>query len=564
MENVYVVNGSAELSKCRGKWEYNETYECWCLEDILYTQESKAPRYQRMSIFVPATYMEKAENGEICITAENVEKYNAATAPVVFENNASGYSQMEHTWLGGPRNYAEQYLKRGMVYVSCGCRGRETKADDGTLIGKSPATLVDFKTAIRFLRHNKKEIPGNLDHIISVGWSAGGAMSSLLGCTGNSPLFENYLKENGAFMDETDDVYASQVYCPIIDLEHADLAYEWQYRTDIQVEPSPFSPGGELSGFQQALSGRLSDRFITYFNAMNLVSPETGETLVIEEDGRSGSGYEYMMKALEDSASVYLNKLAAGKLDVAYSVEQYLDGDYTYQVIDGEKLMQIIHAMEEGAKDGPKEAPQDDGKGEENVFEGHGTRVKMPEMPMKDLPGRDKKEWLVWDGKTAHIKDLDAYVAEHRGRMKTCPSFDFLENTSGENQEFGDEKTDFMHFDPMAADAIAELKEEFPEEYEKYYGAYAAVAADEALAERCYLINPYNYIGTKEACNIAPHFRVNVGASDADTSFMVSMILSLKLAAAGIDSQYHLYWDQPHCEADYPGEVTDWIESITL
>ena len=53
-----------------------------------------------------------------------------------------------------------------------------------------------------------------------------------------------------------------------------------------------------------------------------------------------------------------------------------------------------------------------------------------------------------------------------------------------------------------------------------------------------------------------------MGACDADTAFTVSMMLALKLANAGKDTDYALVWDLPHCEADYPGEVCDWIESI--
>lgn len=53
-----------------------------------------------------------------------------------------------------------------------------------------------------------------------------------------------------------------------------------------------------------------------------------------------------------------------------------------------------------------------------------------------------------------------------------------------------------------------------------------------------------------------------MGASDADTSFSISMALALKFAEAGMDTDYQLVWEQPHCEADYAGEVIDWIESI--
>lgn len=171
-------------------------------------------------------------------------RFTARTAPVVFANNAAGYLQMPHTWLGGPRDAAPQYLRRGMVYVSCGCRGRDSRDAGGRLCGKSPWTLVDLKTAIRFLRRNAEALPGDLDRLISVGTSAGGAMSSLLGVTGDHPDYLPYLRENGAFPDESDAVYAAQIYCPIVDLDHADLAYEWQFRRDPVNEASPEGPEG--------------------------------------------------------------------------------------------------------------------------------------------------------------------------------------------------------------------------------------------------------------------------------------------------------------------------------
>jgi len=102
-----------------------------------------------------------------------------------------------------------------------GCRGRDNKAADGTYYGKAPAAIVDLKAAVRYLRHNKGVMPGNTDKIISVGCSAGGALSALLGASGNSPLYDSYFKEIGA-ADAADHIFASACYSPITDLEHAD------------------------------------------------------------------------------------------------------------------------------------------------------------------------------------------------------------------------------------------------------------------------------------------------------------------------------------------------------
>jgi hypothetical protein len=119
-------------------------------------------------------------------------------------------------------------LAAGFVVVTPGCRGRDNKAEDGTFYGKAPAAIVDLKAAVRYLRHNKGTVPGNVDQIISVGCSAGGAVSALLGTSGNSPLFDSYLKEIGA-ADANDNIFGSACYSPITDLENADGAYEWMY-----------------------------------------------------------------------------------------------------------------------------------------------------------------------------------------------------------------------------------------------------------------------------------------------------------------------------------------------
>lgn len=94
--------------------------------------------------------------------------------------------------------------------------------------GRAPKTILDLKSAIRYLRHFDKEMLGDAERIITDGTSAGGAMSSLMGATGNNPAYELMLRAMGA-ADERDDVFASVCFCPITDLDHADMAYEWLY-----------------------------------------------------------------------------------------------------------------------------------------------------------------------------------------------------------------------------------------------------------------------------------------------------------------------------------------------
>ena len=476
---------------------------------------------------------------------------------------------MPHMWLGGPRCNGPQYLEHGYVYVTCGNRGSESKDKDGKLCGKSPANLIDLKTCLRFLRHNKKSIPGDFNKIISVGFSAGGAMSTLLGVTGNNEIYNKYLEENGAFMDETDDVFASQIYCPIIDLEHADLAYEWMFTNDKENESSPAGPAGLMTPFREALSKVLYRKYIEYFNSLEL-GVELGE------DGRSGTAYQYLMDVLNASATKYLSKLDKCEMNEKYSVQDYLEGNYEYQKMAPPMQKKDI----------------DEGKKGSNLMQGHagvgvslrtdnlphgepptlgdmlsrppkGVAYESKEPPMITVRGENKTSWLKWDGNKASIKDLDTYILNHRRRMKPCTSFDTLDGKSGENRLFGTEQKSFMHYNSIIADAIAELKNDFPKEYEEYYTQFQESIGDKALENRIYVINPMNFINNDGKSTFAKHFRIRVGSCDADTSFTISMTLALKLKKIDIAADYALVWDQPHCNADYPGEFAEWIDEIS-
>ena len=101
----------------------------------------------------------------------------------------------------------------GFVCVNPGARGRDCewpegdpRAKDGKYYGKAPAAMVALKAAVRYLRHNQDLIPGDFDHIVTHGGSAGGGLSCLLAASGDSPEYEPYLKAIGA-AEESDRVF---------------------------------------------------------------------------------------------------------------------------------------------------------------------------------------------------------------------------------------------------------------------------------------------------------------------------------------------------------------------
>ncbi|MBR1711557.1 MAG: hypothetical protein IJ719_22490 [Clostridia bacterium] len=536
-ESIPIINQTMNLGDCRDKWSFDEAYNCWCLEDVLYTAKADVPKFQRLSIFVPKAYMNP--DGTCTPQSKHV--------PIIFENNAAGYMQMPHTWLGGPRCYAERYLNHGLIYITCGCRGRESRNAHGELVGKSPISLIDLKTALRFLRHNKAILPGDFDKIISIGWSAGGAMSTLLGVTGDNERYLPYLSQNGAFMEESDSVFAAQIYCPIIDLEHADLAYEWCFLADTVSEDCMCGPAETMSPFKEALSRKLAQKYMDYVNSLGLRHPQSGEPLTLQ-DVRSGRFYDYLMDCLSASASRFLANLP-------YPPEDYLTGNYTYMV-PAPHGGNAHHAGPDVVLD---ERPMSLGDMVSRPPRGTPYVEHKPEMIKKQ--GSDKRSWLSWDGQKATISSLDTYVLQHRRRMKPCTAFDALGMDSGENHVFGSPETDYAHFCSSIGEAIQELSKDFPEEAKKYAAAFD-LSGDADLTERVYLLNPMNFIGTEERSNQAKHYRIRVGASDADTSFTISMTLAIRLANAGYPVDYALVWDQPHSEADYPGEILQWIDRI--
>ncbi|MCD9878435.1 Tat pathway signal sequence domain protein [Streptomyces sp. NR30] len=195
-------------------------------------------------------------------------------------------------------------LAAGCVIVQPGARGRDNEKN-GKYYGKAPAVIVDLKAAVRYIRYNKGRIPGNTDWIVSSGTSAGGAMSALLGASGDSPLYDTQLKEIGA-ADASDAIFASADWCPITDLDHADMAYEWMYG------------GAELSGktVDQTVSKALRSQFAEYQASLNLKGENGFGTL-------TARNYDaYLLKTyLEPAATKYLKALSDTKR-TAYLKEQ--------------------------------------------------------------------------------------------------------------------------------------------------------------------------------------------------------------------------------------------------
>ena len=341
---------------------------------------------QHTNIYVPEEYF---NNGTI-------NGYNTQTAPIFMPNAVGGYmpsQAMTPKMENGKPNSVLYALSRGYVVASPATRGRTNKASDGNFIGKAPAVIVDLQAATAYLHANDSTMPGNANRIITNGTSAGGAVSLLQGAAGNSSDFQPYLQALGAATAATN-VYAVSAYCPITNLDAADMAYEWSYKgitsfnkvTMGQGELPQANVGGNAAPPQRtiqrvnlnaddvAYSNLLSEHFPEYVNNLQL-HDSMGRVLKLDKNG-NGTFKNYVKAFIIDAA----NKAQAKGTDLS------------------------------------------------------------------------KHTYLVRDNKTGTIKDInwEAYN-QFVSRSKAPGAFDSRSNDSGENNLFGTSTTDNNHFTITAA-----------------------------------------------------------------------------------------------------------------
>ncbi len=281
-------------------------------ENIVYVRHPVDTTYQVMNIYVPEAYFQ----------GKQVGGFTASTAPIFLPNQVGGYMPGKpgtaQPAAQGPRageaTTIAAALLKGFVVAAPGARGRTTKNDQGVYTGKAPAAIVDLKAAVRYLRYNRAVMPGDTERIISNGTSAGGALSALLGASGNSPDYDLYLTAIGA-ASERDDIFAVSAYCPITNLEHADAAYEWLFNgvndyRKIEMNMLDFNVArkevaGTLTPAQIKLSDELKPSFPGYVNSLQMRSAQ-GQPLALDAAG-NGSFKELVKGYVMASAQTALD-----------------------------------------------------------------------------------------------------------------------------------------------------------------------------------------------------------------------------------------------------------------
>ena len=480
--------GKEYSMECNG-----HTVKYLAYENFAYVSKPVDTESQSMTIYIPKEYLDGA----------TINGYSAKTAPIFMPNGVGGYmpgsilTPIENDRMSGGANAVLYALSKGYVVACPAIRGRTT-VNAGAYVGKAPAFIVDYKAAVRYLKFNRDNLPaGDPDKIISNGTSAGGALSALLGATGNASEYEPYLEEIGA-ANESDNIFAASVYCPITNLDHADMAYEWIFNGVDKYYPAMWQ--------LQDLANR------------GLYKPKKNSKIKIggQLDAESANNPVGAKDAVDMT-----------KAEVAISA------------VLKSKFPEYLNSLDLRDKDGKQLVLDDNGNGSFKDY----IKSKYMESAQTALDAGVNLSGTDWvtikDGKVTDV-DLAKYPVSVT-RMKAAPAFDKLDLSSAENDEFGTDANVPKHFSQVS------------KEYELKEGEMA----DEEIIK---LMNPLNFIGGN--ATTAQYFRIRHGAADRDTSLAIPAILAIKLANNGADVDFFSPWARGHAGDYDLEELFNWIDKI--
>lgn len=523
-----------ELPKSdKGQFVYNEdgtpvmtpVQPCYALTDVVYCTNPVDAAVQKLDIYVPEEYVNAADNGDGTYTVtineagkferEDGVTYTAANAPVIYQNTVDGYKQGDALVLTSGRKGANvgeynSYLTSGYVLVSIGTRGLQ-----GSVDGTAPAPVVDLKAGVRYLKANDGLLPGDMNKIVATGTSAGGGVTSVLGASGNSPLYDPYLEEIGAVMDSTDDIYCAMPFCPITNLEYADAAFEWLHASETA---SGGGFGGMMGGGAGGMGGGPGGGGAGGMGG----GPGGGAGGMGGGPGGMGGGssekteFTEFEKALHSSlVETYKENLTSFGLDpdqfesdllalinssIAYYVENYVDDVDAFAA--------------------------------ENSV-------------------------LTYENGVVTASSVAAFVEEYMPRSKGVPAFDSLDASSTECSLFGGK-----HFSTQTADVLKGLSGEF-EEAAAAVKDYDADNTDELLAEVA-LMSPMTFLTGGNESTVAPYWRFRNGMTDQDVGSVAAFTITQILQQKGLaEVDYNLIWNVGHMSADYSyTDVQSYVDSI--
>ena len=464
---------------------------------------------QTMLIYAPAEYFNVDENGNVLsVNYENTKNgYTAKTAPIVFLNECGGWRS------SSPRSCETSYIDEGFVYVTCGARSRDAMNSDNTLhTGKAPMQMADLKSGVIELRANDSVIPGDKNKIISIGTSGGGQMSSIFGVSGDMKEYFPYMYEAGTLgvtknadgnyeSAYHDNIFAAQNFCPIADIENADMAYAWWW-VDLVDEGGIYN--GSITDFEKRLQELEEEEYINYLNSLHL-KDKNGNELTLT-GLRSGTYYDAILNNISDALNKYIE--SGENIAITEDDKNWITKDENgkYKVTDLKGFMIGTGLVNSRNKAIPGFDAKDK-SAENNAFGRAGVDTVHFSKSVATIMKKNYKELSKLDG--FNKEQVDAYIED---------------TIDGNDANYINNQTALLN------------------------ATHILLGIDGLRA-----VNPVK------------HFRNRSGTADQHTSFGIGYNILTAAAMNGIDIDYSLVWNMQHGsnEGTSTGTFIDWVNKIS-
>ena len=364
----------------------------------------------------------------------------------------------------------------------------------------------------------------------------------------------------------------------------ADAAYEWNMGQFT-------SSGTRAEGtFTQQLSQDLAASYAGYINALGLVD-SSGTVLELEDGGEgiytSGAYYDYVKSQVETSLNNFLTDTEfpytpsnSFNADMGAGGGGGMGGAPSGDKPSGEKPSGEPPTgggrPDEGSSDRETDSSEESHGAMGGTPEGSGqttdsTTYETVADYIAALNGDDA--WIDYDesSNAATITGLAGFVAACKSPSKDVGAFDALDRSQAENEVFGNESTEGLHFDATMAtllsgnaDVYAQLSDwdsTYPDDYADDLDYVDAIGKTSEFRQQIYdplyyLSEAYEGAGTSTP---AAHWRIRTGITQGDTASTTEINLALALGMSeGVqDVDFATVWGQGHTMAERTGSSTD-------
>lgn len=592
-------------------WHYDACHNVWWQTGVTYCTKPATATYEKLGIYVPGAYLkpvdEKVDLSKLdapktveCVRTpdKHVGGYTCETAPIVMPVNTPDFAA-QNAPIAYLYDGLEPYMNAGFVYVYAGCRGRSSGYDslspnEGFFSGGAPWGITDLKAAIRYLRYNAQVLPGAMDCITPFGHAAGGLLAALVGSTGNSELYDEYLAHIGAATHDAegttigDEVSACACWCPEPPAEYADAAYEWELG---QFDNSDSRAEGTWT---KLVSHDLAASYASYVDALALYDGTTQLTLNETDGGIStdGSYYTYLMKVLEDAASQFLSSTAfPHALDQTDTASGFFPGSGQKSVPSATPSMPAL-TTDPSVATMPAATDSTSTHGAATALAPSGTMVVPTTQPATKSPTYASRHdyiaalnvtspWLTYSEttKTAHIANLASFVVDCRKPSGPVCAFDMADRSSVVNQLFGNDEGS-LHFSQQVSDTLSAHSSTY-DNVSGWDGSLPGAWSGDlsktdsltvAMKRRRDMYDPLYFLSRAsegfQTSSVAAHWRINVGVAQTSVPLSASMNLALALKSySGVhDVSYTPVWGVGRTlaernEADATDSFISWIKT---